>query len=253
MVYRRKRRRYARRRSRFRRRRVGRVGRVRGRRRVRVRRRLPAFAGGVPYPRTVAGMWPSRYRTKLRFVVCRSLDPAAGSYAVHQFALASVYDPDITSVGHQPQGYDLITPHYSKYHVLGVKWKCLAYTTDNSTGAPMAVGSRVTQDTTFGTFGSLNAMLENYQFRNVRTVAANPGNQAKCYIRGSVNLAKVTGLPWNNVLRSADVTDNPAISPTLNLFVFPADLASNVGTVFLLVTLDYDVIFSERKPLLTES
>lgn len=46
---------------------------------------------------------------------------ASASDGAYQYRMNSLYDPDITSTGHQPNGYDQWINFYRKYAVYGVK------------------------------------------------------------------------------------------------------------------------------------
>lgn len=60
---------------------------------------------------------PENVAIKMRYNDIKTLTSTAGAYNVHQFNISSVYDPDYTSVGHQPYGYDQISGLFSAYCV----------------------------------------------------------------------------------------------------------------------------------------
>lgn len=51
---------------------------------------------------------------------------SSGSTVVQQFRLASIYDPDLTSTGHQPYNHDQFAALYSSYKVVSVQVRLLA-------------------------------------------------------------------------------------------------------------------------------
>lgn len=83
--------------------------------------------GSVKTPGRITGLsrsdfgFPDRLRTKLQYCDVIQLAASAGSPALYQFRMASLYDPDVTSTGHQPQWYDQLSAVYSFYKVLSSK------------------------------------------------------------------------------------------------------------------------------------
>lgn len=64
---------------------------------------------------------PDRYECELVYFDRYSFSHTVGSQGNQQFRLNSLFDPDYTGTGHQPMGYDQITPLYHQYCVLDVK------------------------------------------------------------------------------------------------------------------------------------
>jgi len=63
------------------------------------------------------GNFPSTKTVALRYVDNFSLNPSSSTAAVHVFRANSLYDPDLTSTGHQPMFFDNYGALYSKYRV----------------------------------------------------------------------------------------------------------------------------------------
>lgn len=225
------------------------VGRRRTRFRRRRRRRLPYYAGGYPKKSSVVGFRPARYRTKMKFVVYRTIDPGAGILASHKFSLTSAYDPDITDVGHQPQGYDDITPYYKKYSVLGVSYRLRGVT--GGASIPLIVGTKVTNEQTL-TWTTLNAFLENQSSKNKRLLLNQNGVAASCFMKGYVNLNKQTAQPWNSYDRLTPINSTAAQECTLWIWAMPFDLTSNATSFNFQIELIYDVLWTDRLPMTTE-
>jgi len=78
-----------------------------------VRRRKRYSKQGVP-----SGM-PLARTTKLRYTEIVDLGSAAGLLQRYVFSANSVFDPNVTGVGHQPMGYDNWSRLYGEYIVLG--------------------------------------------------------------------------------------------------------------------------------------
>lgn len=76
-------------------------------------RLLPALLGASPFPPHMDVKLPYEYTFTLS-----STAGFARIFGTEQvFRLNSLFDPDLTNVGHQPFGYDQLTPIYGKYAV----------------------------------------------------------------------------------------------------------------------------------------
>lgn len=67
-------------------------------------------------------LMPMRYKTKLMYCdVLNVTYTAPLGVQWYTFRMNSLFDPDFTGIGHQPAGYDQITPFYNSWIVTGVK------------------------------------------------------------------------------------------------------------------------------------
>ena len=83
---------------------------------------------GVQEARIIPGVdgkliygFPKAIITKLRYCTNISQVSTLGSSAVHVFSANSIFDPDVTGVGHQPLYRDQYAAIYENYVVLGSK------------------------------------------------------------------------------------------------------------------------------------
>lgn len=65
--------------------------------------------------------FPDRLRTKLHYCDVINLAASAGNPGLWQFRMNSLFDPDYTGTGHQPQWFDQLSAVYAFYRVLGSK------------------------------------------------------------------------------------------------------------------------------------
>lgn len=65
--------------------------------------------------------FPDRLKTKLNYCDVVQLTASAGSPAIWQFRLNSLYAPDYSGTGHQPKWFDQLSAVYWYYKVLGAK------------------------------------------------------------------------------------------------------------------------------------
>lgn len=116
------------------------------RRRTYRRRRKSRMLTNVP-PK--GQPFPDRFRFNLRYVQYHQLDPASTAFASQTFFVNSLYDPDYTGTGHQPMGYDQLTPLYNRYVVTGAKITTTFETSSASMNTGTTVGITVHEGGTF--------------------------------------------------------------------------------------------------------
>ena len=121
--------------------------RARPNRRKYPRKRLKGRRRGPVTLRVMRKIIPDRTLIKMRYVSDIVLNPAAGSTASYVYSCNGMYDPDITSTGHQPMGFDQWMAFYQHYTVLGSKLSCsfASSNADLTTGAAIVgVAQRAT-------------------------------------------------------------------------------------------------------------
>lgn len=116
-----------------------------GRRRFRRRRQAPRSIGST----ALARPFPDRYRFNLRYVQYNQLDPGVTSFAYNTFMVNSLYDPDVSGTGHQPMGFDQLTPLYNRYIVTGAKITTSFENSATTVNAGVTVGITVHEGQTF--------------------------------------------------------------------------------------------------------
>jgi len=62
------------------------------------------------------------YRAEMKYVDLFLPTIAAGAVLDQVFRANSAFDPDRTGVGHQPRGFDQLTPQYNRYRVNKLSW-----------------------------------------------------------------------------------------------------------------------------------
>jgi hypothetical protein len=204
---------------------------------------------GIPGKQTSTPL-PARFKANLRYSGTFSLTTAAvtgNSSPAHIFNLGSLFDPDVTSFGHFPYGFDQLKVLYSKYCVYNTKFRIIASTIGGT--AEIGIHAGVMTPNGFSALGGLtfDACCER---DSVSTVLISPsGNSRVAEIYGKCNLASVLGVTQQayrgaESLYAALVTANPTLSPTLSV---AASSPSGTGgeTVTVTVVLDYEAEFFE--------
>lgn len=67
-------------------------------------------------------IWPDQYRCKLRYIDRRTIAASANIWE-YVYRANSVFDPDFTGVGTQPDGFDQLALVYNIYRVVALGWK----------------------------------------------------------------------------------------------------------------------------------
>lgn len=112
-------------------------------------------------------------RVKMSYYETIGLTSTSGIVAKHTFNLASIFDPDVTGVGHQPFGHDEYAVLYKEYYVTGakisVKWSNIA---TNNIGHKVFV----TMDKDNVIDGNLDTRMEQTKGSGTKTLLPNSNN-----------------------------------------------------------------------------
>lgn len=178
---------------------------------------------------------PRWLSVKVRYSDTITVTMAAASYSAYMFNTNSLYDPDRSGTGHQPRGYDQLTPLYNRYRVDN-----MSYTIEfgPSTADYTAVVGVVNGSGTFSTVSDLAEAT-----RTAARVVPYSGSSVK--FRGRAVNWRVLGR--SRIAYHTDDTTgatngaSPAEVCILHI-VTQNPSAGNVAVVYT-VTLDYDAVF----------
>lgn len=192
--------------------------------------------------------FPSKLKVRHRFVESFVLNPTTSGVAYYNFRANSLQDPDLTGFGHQPMGYDQISPHYDHYTVVGSKMTC--YFTPEATAdvAPCYFGVILTD--TPVTIVNVTELLEQRFTGGVKWLGAInrvPATQTK---RKYFSARKFFGVkdiigqqPWR-----AATGSNP--NEDAYFQVFCASIGLNDPGIFrFTVYIDYIAVYTEPKTM----
>ena len=110
------------------------------------KRAVKSYVKKTMYPRFRPSHPVKRY-VKLKYCQEFTLNPGAGTVASHAFKADDMYDPDHTGVGHQPMGFDQLTPIYQKHSVVASK---ATFIFSNEDSFAVVVGKKLDNDSTIG-------------------------------------------------------------------------------------------------------
>lgn len=75
----------------------------------------------VRFQRTRKSLFGNTFKTTMKYYSQAMIDPAAATLGTWVFRANDLVDPDYSFTGHQPRGYDQLSPLYDHWVVLGSK------------------------------------------------------------------------------------------------------------------------------------
>lgn len=187
---------------------------------------------------------PKKYVTKLRYTTIFSLNPTTGIAAVHVFSCNGLYDPDITSIGHQPRGLDQLLPMYDHYTVLGARIMALVAPRNNAT-TPQNVGISIRD----------NATPEADQIDYIeqagtthRLLSPDSGYPTRLTFTVNPNKFLSVSAPLGNDAVKGNVSSNPTEQCYFHCWSEPME-GVDAQASYWTISIDYIVAFTEPKDL----
>lgn len=195
------------------------------------------------------------FHCKLPYVQRVIITTATSDLSVaNVFRLGSLFDPDLTGVGHQPLQRDQIAPLYTSYIVHNCKISVTASDPDSDGVWCGIVLRTATNANASGNAKSLQTIMEQ-RSSNMKAVN-NSGNQQFTFNK-NITLSKMFGITNQqyNALRNsvygAPVGSNPTQEAYVEIVAVAVGLASATSTTFL-VRLEYDVeFFGYKAPIVS--
>ncbi len=195
-------------------------------------------------------VFPLRLRTVLPYADQFTLSGtafSAGFGTEQSYRLNSLFDPDFTGTGHQPYGFDQITPWYYKYQVDMVEIN-LTFSDPQGDGLYVGVFLKNFDDTNTLTGASISSALER---PNVFLKPLNNTGSQVVKFRKLVKIHQLMGLTpaqytnaWQQT--AASVTANPSFVGYLSFAVADANATSPALTCKITVDLKFHCTFWER-------
>lgn len=205
-----------------------------------------SLSGPLQY-RLISPM-PSTFKTVLRYhEYAINVDPAAaGITALYQFRANDCYDPNWTAGGHQPTGFDQIMALYTRGHVLRSKINVIAMNEDATN--EVIVGLTIRDRTSAP--GSAQELIENGASQ-IKFLTSQDNAHPSASLTAAVDVGKWMGKKNVQDDDSLFFTASSAPSDVIyySIFAHPNNTTTDNGIVGLVVTIDYEVVFSERQPL----
>lgn len=182
--------------------------------------------------------FPDRLMTTLRYHNVVAVSSTAGSTGKQIYSWNSIYDPDITNVGHQPLYRDTYAVIYDHYAVVSAR-ASIRITNPNST--TFLVGAVTDDDSTTST--SIDTLSE--QNHGVHMLLQPlSGSRSEVAYNLSWDCKKILGIdPYTSQAYKTTVGADPSEVSTLTLWA--ADVTGATNGVLTDIILEYDVLFTE--------
>lgn len=183
--------------------------------------------------------FPARYITKMKY--SESFNLTIGNGWTQQMNLNSVFDPNRSGVGHQPYGYDQLTPIYNRYRVISCNYVINCY----SGGVPIRYGCLPCNEAP--PINNMSELVENP--RSKWAVQFPAGSTTK--ISGKVYIPALVGRTKAQYMADdryqAQVGQNPG--ELAILFITAQNMSDISADTTLTVTLNYTVEFFDAHPI----
>lgn len=197
------------------------------------------------------GAFPEQLFVKMRYTdfLSNSADNLTGLTGSEQaWRLNSLFDPYFTGAGHQPLGFDQLTPIYSQYTVYRVDVQVRVCSYIGTGGVYLAINTRPS-NSTYNLAGLKNAGEIQEQPNN--TIM--DGQILQTWDQ-SFWINQVEGIPKSKVMNennySANVTTNPSNTPYLGIAVGTYTTpASSTNTIYYQVSFVFHARFWNQNPL----
>lgn len=193
---------------------------------------------------------PQSFITKLKYVDSFAINPTAAAVGVYSFRANDLFDPNYTSVGHQPNGFDQIMALYNHFTVIGSTLKFTVSVPSNN-DQPFVMGVHLDDDVNITDPGSVTAVME--QPRTNRKIVPKPSaaTSKDLEINQFFSAKKFFGV--NAIVSESNYRGNASASPNeiamYHCFIGPMDATSDLASYVCTVEIEYTAVFTEPKDL----
>lgn len=205
------------------------------------RKQMPGFRG---HP------FGKQFYTKLRYNEAHTFGASStvNFASNYKYCLNSLFDPNVSGVGHQPMGFDNLMSIYEKYTVVGAK---ITVCFIGDTTVPSVCGLRLV-DGNESAVADKKKAIENGDSSWKYMTTANGGHNRVTLTR-SVNCKKFFGQKaivgddkYTMGSGSSPLDDDKIIA---ELWVAPVSASDQHGRTLVDVTIEYTAVFTEPKEL----
>ena len=196
-----------------------------------------ASPSGVPKSRVVS----------MRYCDIVPITSSVGAVGVYQFRANSIFDPNLSGVGHQPMGHDTMSTLYEKNIVLGCKITVQFSQPYTTTTEDIAVGLFIDADAGIS-YSSATGLVEARKGPYLTLTGNEQRSKFLSMNFSSKKFFNLTDMKDNYNSYGAYFGSNPNESAYIT--VWAQNLQGSTQTITATVVIDYIVAVSEPKDLL---
>lgn len=185
-----------------------------------------------------------RYRCKLNYYDVVTLSTGAGSAGTYVYSANGLYDPDITSTGHQPMPFDQMMLSFEHYCVMNARMTVnfKNASTSNTVGVGISLNAGTTPVTAYGT------LIENGEMVRDR-LAVSPCDDTLKTLVMPISISRFGAVPslLSNPDYAGSIASNPVEQSYFHLSAWCPDGVSSVSGIVCEVYITYDAWFFEPR------
>lgn len=188
-----------------------------------------------------------RYKAHLRYHTDVDMGVQGSSPLGYVFSANGLYDPDITSTGHQPMGFDQLMTFFQHYTVLNAQISIQVRNYLVVTGQCVEMAVAIQRSTTVLSVWDRLIEAGNVTYGCISAIP-NGGGPIPPWFRSRVRIADFQSVP--NVLNDDTLRGTAAANPATQVyFVIYSRLPDAAGPssehLFFSVTMEFDAVFTE--------
>jgi len=189
---------------------------------------------------------PETMCVKMKYVESVGFATTSGVLAKYVFSCNSVYDPNVTSTGHQPLYFDIMTSIYNHYTVISSVGKFIFTPRSTATNAAAAMcGVYIDDDGTTTPVTKAQTFAEQKNAVLMQMPVNNGQPRTRTLYWNAAKLLGVTN-PLDDSTLQGSASTNPTETSAFVCFMQCNDLSSS-ATVELVADITYTVVWSELK------
>lgn len=172
--------------------------------------------------------------------------PSGGLCASHVFSLNSLFDVDVTGVGHQPAGYDQLMAIYEQYTVIGVRYKVSLVNSD----AAITVMHGVSVQDQVGATPDPRVYMENGQTQWKILGGKSEASDSISEFAGYISMPATHGKTYQEYISEDIYRGTASASPTEQAFlhIWAAEISTgDPGPVLGVIELEFNCLFQGTK------
>lgn len=206
--------------------------------------RPPKLQRNEVIERGIPGFAALKYRCKLNYYDQITLSTGAGSAGTYVYSANGLYDPDITSTGHQPMPFDQLMLSFEHYCVMNarmtVNFKNASTTNTVGCGISLNAGSSATS--------VVGTLIENGVMVRDR-LAVSPCDDTLKTLVMPISISRFGAVPLllDNPDYSGSIAANPVEQSYFHISAWCPDGVSVVSGIVCEVYITYDAVFFEPR------